>query len=61
MLIPISLILAFAAGVVTSVPVTAWVTGRLAKLKAFEAQERAAAVAELKKVEAAVVAEIPKV
>jgi len=57
MLIPITLILAFAAGVVTSVPVTAWVTGRLAKLKAFEAKEEAAAKAELAKV----ASELPKV
>lgn len=61
MLIPISLIVAFGAGVATAVPVTVWVHGLVVKAKAFVAQEKAAAIAEVKKLESAVVAEIPKV
>ena len=61
MLIPIATILAYAAGVATAVPVTVYIHGLVIKARAFEAKERAAAVAVVKKVEAAVEAELPKV
>jgi hypothetical protein len=56
MLIPVSLILAFTAGAALCAPVTAWITSKFAKLKAFEVKEEAEAKAKIQ----AVVADLPK-
>ncbi len=61
MLIPFATILAYAAGVATAVPVTVYIHGLITKARAFEAKEKAAAIAEIKNAGAAVLADIAKI
>ena len=54
MLIPISLIVAFLAGVAVSAPVTVWIHGLIVKAKAWETNKAAALKALETKVEKAI-------